>query len=34
MIENFEKHLTDNGRIVFLEDLRFVPKEMFLEKSW
>ena len=25
MIENFEKHLTDNGRIVFLEDLRFIP---------
>ena len=31
-IDNFEKHLTDNGRIVFLEDIRFVPKEMFLEK--
>ena len=30
-IDNFEKHLTDNGRIA-LEDIRFVPKEMFLEK--
>ena len=32
LIDNFEKHLTDNGRIVFLEDIRFIPKEMFLEK--
>ncbi len=32
LIDNFEKHLTDNGRIVFLEDLRVVPKELFLEK--
>ena len=32
MIENFEKHLTDNGRIVFLEDLRFIPKEMITSK--
>ena len=32
MIENFEKHLTDNGRIVFLGDRDFIPREMIESK--
>lgn len=32
MIENFEKHLTDNGRIVFLGDRDFISKEMIESK--
>ena len=31
-IENFEKHLTPNGRMVFLEDSRFYPKDNFKNK--
>jgi methylase of polypeptide subunit release factors len=28
LIENFSKHLTKNGRIVFLEDKNFIPRQM------
>ena len=32
LISNFEKHLTDNGRIVFLEDLNFISRD-FMESK-
>ena len=31
LIENYDKHLTDNGRIVFLQDLNAFPKKSFLK---
>ena len=32
LIDNFEKHLSDIGRIVFLEDRDFIPREMIESK--
>ena len=32
LIENFEKHLSDSGRIVFLEDRQFIPRHMIESK--
>ena len=32
LISNFKKHLTDNGRIVFLEDLNFISRD-FMESK-
>lgn len=32
LIENYDKHLTDSGRIVFLQDLNAFPKKNFLKK--
>ena len=32
LIDNFEKHLSDNGRIVFLEDRDFIPRQMIESK--